>query len=306
MRYYSSVASSKVLDSPVSNVATSMTLNNVTGLPITYPYTLVIEPDTGNEEIVLVIGGSGSVLTIVRGANTDNGVVGGDGTSARAHDAGVVVKHMVTARDLQEPQNHMNSGTLVHGLGAGEGAVVGVDKTQTLTNKTLTSPALNGTPTAPTASAGTNTTQVATTAFVQTAISAFPAYAEAYAAANENTSGDVNVSFTTEYFDNTNMHSTSTNSELFTPTVAGVYLLIGHIEYTNNSGSGKSAEVKVFKNTTATSFRTTVPNSDISNIPFSLVGNMNGTTDYFKIMNKNSGSSAVSYKVWVTIIRLGA
>jgi microcystin-dependent protein len=35
----------------------------------------------------------------------------------------------------------------------------------------LNSPALTGTPTAPTASAGTNTTQVATTAFVQTALS---------------------------------------------------------------------------------------------------------------------------------------
>ena len=170
MRYYSSVASSKVLDSPVSNVATSITLNNVTGLPITYPYTLVIEPDTGNEEIVLVTGGSGSTLTVVRGENTDNGVKGGDGTSARAHDAGVVVKHMVTARDLQEPQNHMNAATLVHGLGVSDGAVVGVDKTQTLTNKTLTSPTLNGTPTAPTATTGTNTTQIATTAFVQDAI----------------------------------------------------------------------------------------------------------------------------------------
>jgi hypothetical protein len=36
----------------------------------------------------------------------------------------------------------------------------------------LNSPALTGTPTAPTASAATNTTQVATTAFVQTALSA--------------------------------------------------------------------------------------------------------------------------------------
>lgn len=145
MRYYSSVASSKVLDSPVSNVATSITLNNVTGLPITHPYTLVIEPDTGNEEIVLVTGGSGSTLTVVRGENTDNGVKGGDGTSARAHDAGVVVKHMVTARDLQEPQNHMNAATLVHDLGVSDGAVVGADKTQTLTNKTLASPVITGT-----------------------------------------------------------------------------------------------------------------------------------------------------------------
>ena len=35
----------------------------------------------------------------------------------------------------------------------------------------LASPALTGTPTAPTASSGTNTTQVATTAFVQSAVS---------------------------------------------------------------------------------------------------------------------------------------
>lgn len=36
----------------------------------------------------------------------------------------------------------------------------------------LASPALTGTPTAPTATAGTNTTQIATTAFVQSAIPA--------------------------------------------------------------------------------------------------------------------------------------
>jgi hypothetical protein len=38
----------------------------------------------------------------------------------------------------------------------------------------LASPSLTGTPTAPTASAGTNTTQVATTAFVQGAVTAIP------------------------------------------------------------------------------------------------------------------------------------
>jgi hypothetical protein len=49
------------------------------------------------------------------------------------------------------------------------GDIVGTTDTQTLTNKTLTSPALDGVPTAPTAAAGTSTTQVATTAFVNAA-----------------------------------------------------------------------------------------------------------------------------------------
>ena len=53
--------------------------------------------------------------------------------------------------------------------------------TSTLTNKTLSSPTLTGTPTAPTAASNTNTTQVATTAYVQGEISellngAGPAY----------------------------------------------------------------------------------------------------------------------------------
>ncbi len=48
--------------------------------------------------------------------------------------------------------------------------VVGLTATQILTNKTLDSPTMTGTPTAPTAVAGTNTTQVATTAFVSAAL----------------------------------------------------------------------------------------------------------------------------------------
>jgi len=142
MRYYSSIASTKTLSSAISAVATSMTLNNVTGLPAV-PFTLVIEPDVENkEEIVLVTNVSGTTLTITRGINTYQGVAGGDGTSAVAHDAGVAVKHMITARDLQEPQTHMNSSQDVHGLtgtGTDGGDVVGTSKSQTLTNKTINS-----------------------------------------------------------------------------------------------------------------------------------------------------------------------
>ena len=51
-----------------------------------------------------------------------------------------------------------------------DGHLSGID-TELATFATLASPALSGTPTAPTAAGGTNTTQLATTAFVQTAVS---------------------------------------------------------------------------------------------------------------------------------------
>jgi hypothetical protein len=71
---------------------------------------------------------------------------------------------MITPRDMQEPQNHMEAASAytikndgvdtgvtgptiaksLHGIASGEGAVVGTLKAQTLTNKTLTSPVITG------------------------------------------------------------------------------------------------------------------------------------------------------------------
>jgi len=51
---------------------------------------------------------------------------------------------------------------------------------QTLTNKTLTSPELTGTPTAPTAASNTNNTQIATTAFAKTVANTAQSNAESY------------------------------------------------------------------------------------------------------------------------------
>lgn len=48
--------------------------------------------------------------------------------------------------------------------------IVTISNVQTLTNKSLTSPTLTGVPVAPTAAGGTNTTQIATTAFVTAAV----------------------------------------------------------------------------------------------------------------------------------------
>lgn len=146
MRYYSSTASEKDLDAAVTTSSTTIQLNNLDGLPATYPYTLVINPDTTNEEIVTVISiASGTVLNVKRGLEeVSTGVTGGDGTSKKDHANGAVVKHMVTARDLQEPQTHMNASSGIHGV---TGSVVGTTDTQTLSNKTLSSPTATGTTT---------------------------------------------------------------------------------------------------------------------------------------------------------------
>jgi hypothetical protein len=133
-RKYSSRAQQTTLSSPITDIATSMTVGNGANLmggrtpAVGETYTVVIDPDTALEEIVDVSNyTSGNTLTIARGIENS-------GTGA-AHSAGAIVRHMVIGRDLRESNEHIEATT---GHGA-TGAVVGTTNTQVLTNKDLSS-----------------------------------------------------------------------------------------------------------------------------------------------------------------------
>ena len=98
-RYYSSTAAQTTLSSGIDGVTTTVPVTSVLGWPSSFPYTLIIDKDTVNEEIVTVTARSGTTLTVTRGA---------DGTSAVAHSAGANVQHGVSARDFDEPNAFIN------------------------------------------------------------------------------------------------------------------------------------------------------------------------------------------------------
>lgn len=125
-RNYSSVVGVIQLTSAMTSGSTSVTVDTVGGTPAV-PFTLVIDPGNGSEEITTVTEVSGTTLTLIRGE---------DGTGAVAHTSGAQARHAATGRDFREPQEHIAASTAVHGLASGV-AVVGTTTVQTLTNKTI-------------------------------------------------------------------------------------------------------------------------------------------------------------------------
>lgn len=132
-RNYSSTATEMTLQADVSSGSTVMSVNTVVGLP-SVPFTLLIAPGAVDEEVVTATGIAGNNITITRGQ---------DGTSASSHTTGAKIRHGVSARDFQEPNDHINASSGVHGV---SGTLVGTTAVQTMDGKTFQSADTTGAP----------------------------------------------------------------------------------------------------------------------------------------------------------------
>ena len=117
-RYYSSIAAQTTLSAGIDSSTSTVPVTAVSGWPASFPYTLLIDKDTVNEEIVSVTGRTGVTLTVTRGV---------DGSSGIAHSAGANVQHGVSARDFDEPNDFINGTGVVTSAMIADGTIVDAD-----------------------------------------------------------------------------------------------------------------------------------------------------------------------------------
>jgi hypothetical protein len=159
-RQYSSISVETTLASTISSSATTMTVAAGTGSALlggvtlaagnVDQFTVALDPDTTNEEIVFITASSSDTFTITRARA---------GTSGVQHSAGATVKHVLTSDDLNafkasiSPVTNVGfagstsgtttvqatavAGTTTLTLPAATDTLVGKATTDTLTNKTI-------------------------------------------------------------------------------------------------------------------------------------------------------------------------
>lgn len=224
-RQYSSRSQQTTLTTAITAGTTSITVVSGSALlggvsiPAGRTFTLVIDPDTAIEEIVDATAVSTNTFTITRAI---------DGSSAQEHSAGAVVRHMAIGRDYRDANLHAEAtayyndgsgtGHTLHGIGSGEGDVVGTLKTQTLTNKTLTSPTISDPTLTGTASAG------AVLVFEGTTSDAYETTLTVVDPTQDNTITLPNTTGTVVIADAT---QTLTNKTLTSPTISGSPVITG-------------------------------------------------------------------------------
>jgi len=170
-RKFSSTSVETALASGISSSATTVTVSASTAITLLGgvtlsagdQFTLAIDPDTASEEIVFVYSASGNpvsgdTLTVVRGRS---------GTTGLAHSAGAVVKHVLTSNDLDYftagvdgaitttststvsnksislATNTLTGTTAQFNTALSDGDFATLAGSETLTNKTLTTPVIN-------------------------------------------------------------------------------------------------------------------------------------------------------------------
>ena len=100
-RLYSSISVETILSASINASQTSLAVSTGTGAALlggvtlasgnVDQFTVAIDPDTANEEIVFITGNSGDTFTIVRGRA---------GSTAITHASGATVRHVLTSDDL--------------------------------------------------------------------------------------------------------------------------------------------------------------------------------------------------------------
>lgn len=132
-RLYSSVSVETILSASITSSQTSMVVATGTGAALlggvtlaagnVDQFTVAIDPDTANEEIVFITANSGDTFTIVRGRA---------GTSQITHASGATVRHVLTSDDLDyfntalQPAQLTAKGALISASAAGTTGILSV------------------------------------------------------------------------------------------------------------------------------------------------------------------------------------